>query len=253
MIDPISLGITAVSTGMSIFGGMQKADAEQAKEEAAAKAAAKNAQAEADARVRSYKAQLKIKENQYTLDKGAYSQRIAEYNRSVSESNRAAAKAYGRVSLQQNEALRSAAFTTLGQQVQLARMKGSSAARGMTGRSAARLDADPIKAFSRSQAKLAETLLSGQIASQGRMDDIRDQAFGAQRSAYGQIGMAPVKPLDVPMPTTPVNTTSSGSGSGYGAMEIAGDVLGGVKQYNSLAPEGYGLNFQNKSFKFNQQ
>jgi len=236
MIDPISLGITAVSTGMSIFGGMQQADA-----------AAEAAQAEADAWKRAYKAQLKIKENQYTLAKGAYSQRIAEYNQSVSESNRAAAKAYGRVSLQQNEALRAAAFTTLGQQVQLARMKGSAAARGMTGRSAARLDADPIKAFSRSQAKLAETLLSGQIAAEGRMGDIRDQAFGAQRRAYGQIGMAPVEPLDVPMPTTPVNTT------GYGAMEIAGDIFGGIKQYNSLAPEGYGLNALNKSLPFNQQ
>lgn len=230
-LDPISLGISAVSTGMSIFGGFQKADA-----------AAQKAQAEADARKRAYKAQLKIQENQYTLAKGAYAQRINEYNQTVSESNRAAAKAYGRVNLQQNEALRAAAFQTEGQQIRLARMKGSAAARGMVGRSAARLDADPMKAFSRSQAKLAETLLSGQYAAEGRMQDIEDQAFGAQRRAYGQVGMAPVEPLDVPKPTTPINT------EGYGALEIAGDVLGGVQQYNSLAPEGYGLNAKNKSF-----
>ena len=71
-----------------------------------------------------------------------YQYRNNEYNRTAKEADRVNAKAYGRINLQQSEALKSA-DQIVGQQIQLARMTGRAAASGKVGRSAQRLDADP--------------------------------------------------------------------------------------------------------------
>ena len=233
VIDPISASIAGVSTGLKIFGGFQKANA-----------AAKQAQAQADAISDQYNHQLKIQDNKWYMDRMNYQYRINEYNRTAKEADRAKLpKLMVALICNKVKHFKSAAYQTVGQQIQLdVGMTGRAAASGKVGRSAQRLDADPMKAFSRSQAKLADSLLSGQIAAQNRAEDISDQALSYKRQAYTPVSVAPTAPLRPMKPKAPINPV------GYGALDIATDVMSGVSQYNSLAPEGFGLNAQNSSF-----
>ena len=156
------------------------------------------------AAARQYRQQLKIYEQEYQFAQEVYGTKLQQYAEQIRSIDEAAALGYSRAQTQKNEALKAASFQTQDRLIQLARSTGSVSASGASGKSANRLDAGVMASFGRGQAKMAESLLSGDLKMQQDMQDINNQATSARNRAYSQVAIAPRK-SKVPLAPTQVS------------------------------------------------
>jgi len=210
---PIAIGAAQAGSGiLSAFGQHS---------EATAKARAQN-----QAAVNQYKQRLKIRDLEYKQGQARYGTALGQYDINMNEFDRAAAQGYGREMLKQNEALRSANLSRLSQAMTLAQTGGAAAASGKSGRSASRLDQNAIGQYVRNQGVLAENMLSNRIATQQRMEDIRNNLTGARNRAFSKVAIAPQKTIAPLAPTQVSGPSTMGLLGNIGSSIISGVTTG---------------------------
>jgi len=191
------------------------------------------ARAENEAKARQYRQQLKIYEQEQLFANQLYQTQLNQYEQEIRSIDEAAALGYSRAQTQRNEAMKAASFQTQDRLIQLARNEGATGASGMAGKSAQRLDANVMASFGRGQAKLAESMLSGQMAMEQDIQDIALQARGARNRAYSQVAIAPQKRI-APLAPTQVDGPSPLDL----AFNLGQDYIGAKTLDNSLYADG---------------
>ena len=207
----VSLGLGAAQSVAGFFG--QRGQARAQNQAAAAQ----------------YRQQLKIFKDDFRYSQLQYGQQINQYRQQIRSIDEAAALGFSRAQQQKNESLQSASFKYQDRLIDLARRTGTTSATGAAGKSAQRLDADVLASFGRGQAKMAESLLSGDIRLKQDMQDLSLKAQGARNQAYGPVAVAPRKPIAPLAPTqvqgpSPLNL----------ALELGSNVVGAMTLDNSL-------------------
>ena len=126
-------------------------------------------------------------------------------------------------------------FGTQDNSIQLARMQGQGTATGVSGKSAARIGNDSLAAFGRNQAKIAESLFSGQLRYGQNVQDIRNRLESARNNAYSKVAIAPRKPVPLMAPY------QSKGPSGFSLLsDLAGAAATGYGTYTDLnAPKPF--------------
>ncbi|MAA57753.1 MAG: hypothetical protein CL855_04700 [Cryomorphaceae bacterium] len=211
---PLAIASLGLSAAQSISGFFGQRNEARAQNEAAAK---------------QYKQQLKIYKQEDDYARQLYGFQKSQYKQQIRSIDEAAALGFSRAQTQKNEALKAASFQTQDRLIQLARSQGATSATGAAGKSAQRLDADVLKSFGRGQAKLSESLLSGDIAMQQSLQDLKLQAEGARNQAYGQVAIAPRTRI---APLAP--TQASGPSPVNLALDLGGDLVNAMVLDNKL-------------------
>ena len=96
----------------------------------------------------------------------------------------------------------------------LAKSGGRAAAAGKSGRSAQRLDTNVENAFIRNQNMIAQNLLTAEETRDFRELGIQNQLQSARNRAYGQVAIAPTKPLPLLEPTQLSGPSTAGRNLG---------------------------------------
>jgi len=194
MCEPISLGIaTAASGAMGAIGSHQSASAQASAQNAAA--------------INNYKYQLKVRERNWDQTRNVYSTKLHQYDQTIDENQMAAARGYQSAQMNLTEQFKQAAFSQESRLAKLVRSQGNFAAAGRTGRSADRLGAEQLMQFGRSNAVMAENLMTGQNKYNSATENIYRQQLSADRKAYSNVaiapqpGVAPVRPVMTPGPS----------------------------------------------------
>lgn len=188
-IDPISIGLTAASMGMSLFGGAQQDRSEQEAVDRAHKSAMRNwrfENKEADRRYKYDKKGLKIlksntnkqlnwqeetarrdfdykmsiRDYDYRNQREAFNKSEENYRKQVGFNNLAAAQAYEEESRAFEEIKIATAFQSQDMMVQGIEEEGKALGRGVAGRSAAKATQSAIASYGRNIAILDESMKS---------------------------------------------------------------------------------------------
>lgn len=188
-IDPVSLGFTAASIGMSLFGGAQQDRAEQRAIDMAHKSAMRNwrfSNKEAKRRYRydkqgqkilkrntesqlqwqeetanrDYDYKMAIRDYDYRNQMRAFQQAEKNYRKQLGFNNLAAAQAYEEENRAFEEIKIATAFQSQDMMVQNLQEEGALAARGVSGRSAAKATQSAIASYGRNIAILDESMKS---------------------------------------------------------------------------------------------
>ena len=210
MFDPLTLGLGAAKAGMGIFGAIA------GQRDAVAQARAQN-----EAAVERYKYQLKIRERENLDQNQLWATKLSQSDLQMNAADRAASRAYGVEDLKQSQRLKKAAFTTQQLNREMTRKAGVGAASGKSGRSVSRGDRNIEAAFARSNAMVAENLLSAEVARQYREMGIADQLQSARNTAYSNVAIAPTVSM---APLEPAQL--SGPGNAGMIMGIGNSLLG---------------------------
>lgn len=187
------------------------------------------AQAQNAAAAREYRQRLKIYKQQERFKDLTYGVQVSQYRQQIRSIDEAAALGFSRAQTQKNEALKAASFQTQDKLIQLARNQGSVGATGAAGKSAQRLDAGVLASFGRGQAKMAESLLSGDMARLQDVQDLNNQKESAYNRAYSPIAIAPQRGI-VPLAPNQV----SGPSPLNLALDLGSDVVGAMALNDSL-------------------
>lgn len=220
MCEPISLGIaTAASGAMGAIGSHQSASAQ--------------ANATNQAAINNYKYQLKVRERNWNQTRNVYSTKLHQYDQTLDENQMAAARGYQSAQMNLTEQFKQATFSQESRLAKLVRSQGNFAAAGRTGRSADRLGAEQMMQFGRSNAVMAENLMTGQSKYNAATENIYRQQLSANRKAYGKVAIAPQPGV---APVAPVMTP------GPSGLSLAGGLLsaatGGVNTADQMTPGG---------------
>jgi len=207
----VSLGLGAAKSIGGFFGKRGEA---RAKNEAAA---------------RQYKQQLKIFKQEEQFKQLTYAQQINLYRQQIRSIDEAAALGYSRAQTQKNEALKASSFQTQDRLIQLARSQGTVGATGASGKSAQRLNADVLASFGRGQAKMAESLLSGDTRMRQDLQDLTLNAQSARNQAYSQVAIAPQRRITPMAPTQVAGPSPINLG-----LDLANNVVGAMALDSSL-------------------
>ena len=189
-----------------------------------------------EARARQFRQQLKIQKRQYEDSQILYGTKLQQYGNQMREIDRAAALGYSREQLKQNEAFKQAMFGRQDSSIQLARMQGRTSASGAAGKSASRMENDNLAAFGRNQAKVAESLYSGQMRYKQNVQDIRNRQQSAINRAYSKVAIAPRQP--VPLMSPYQSQGPSGFSLLAGLADSAAAGFGTYKDLNAPNPLG---------------
>ena len=198
-MDPITLAFAGAQAGMGI------AKAISGHNDAAARTRAINQQ-----RVAQYRNQLAIRDFNYKKDQNVYSQQVNQYRQQVAENQRAASLAYGDVQQGLNETFRAAQVNQFQRLQKLAKSGGAAAASGKVGRSADRIDQNPISQYMQGQGMMMDNLLRARYGAQRQNLGLRNQLLGANRRAFAPVAIAPMQPLPVPKPIQQAGPSSAG-------------------------------------------
>ena len=125
----------------------------------------------------------------------------------------------------QSQRLKQAAFQGLRVDRALAKSGGRAAAAGKSGRSAQRLDTNVENAFIRNQNMIAQNLLTEETRDFRELG-IQNQLQSARNSAYGQVAIAPTKPLPLLEPTQ--LSGPSTAGRNLGILNAGIDMASGI-------------------------
>ena len=172
------------------------------------------ARAQNQARMDQYKYQLQIRDKRYKDQQQIYATKLGQYDLQMKAADRAAARAYGIEQYNQSQRLKQAAFQGLRLDRALAKSGGMAAARGMSGRSAQRLDTNIENQFVRNQNMIAQNLLTAEETRDYREIGIQDRLQSQRNRAYGQVAIAPTVPLDPLEPAQLSGPSSTGMGLG---------------------------------------
>ena len=208
--------------GFSAMGAIGQHQSAQAQADAQNEAASSN-----------FKHKMKIRKRNWDREKFRYNRSLTQYKLKQSEIPLAANRAYAGEQQKLNNIYKQASFRNQANLAQLVQGSGRSAAAGMTGRSADRLDIQMVSQFGRNQAIAAESLFSAGLAYQDRVGSINRAQESDLNRAYEnvaiqpQLGVAPPPPVMTPGPSPLSLVAGLGSAA-----------LGGIGTYNELAPPG---------------
>ena len=186
----LAIGSAVAKGGAGIFGAIQGHN------DQVAQARARN-----QAMMDQYKQRLRIRDKQYKDTQQIYATKLGQYDLQMNAADRAASRAYGIEQYKQSQRLKQAAFQGMRLDRALAKSGGMAAASGKSGRSAQRLDTNIENQFVRNQNMIAQNLLTAEETRDFRELGIQNQLQSARNRAYGQVAIAPTKPLPLLEPT----------------------------------------------------
>lgn len=184
------------------------------------------ARAQNEGAIRSYKHQLKVREQNWNRERERYGHQIAQYRTQTLENDAAANRAYVSEQQRLNNIYKKAGFAQQDQLVKLAQSSGQVAASGRTGKSAQRLDTNVVSQFGRNQAIMAESLLGAQAAYNTRTEAIRREQISQQNQDFSNVAYAPKEGVAPPAPV--MRQGPSGLSLAAGLM---GSVVDGAQGY----------------------
>ena len=191
-------------------------------------------------RVAQYRNQLAIRDFNYKKDQAVYAQKQNQYQQQLAENQRAYSLATGDVQQGLNETFRAAQVGQFQRLQKLAQSQGA-AVTGKSGRSAGRIDQNPISQYMQGQGMMMDNLLRARYGAQRQNLGLRNQLMGANRRAFAPVALAPTKPLPVPEPIQQAGPSSAGM-----MLNIGSSLLSGVGSYASNVNAEGGVNM--KSF-----
>ena len=214
----MALGIASMASGaIGAVGQYQSASAQ---------ASAQNAAATSN-----YEYQLKVRERNWDRERYRYNRGLTQYRKTTNQNELAAQRAYSGEQIKLNNIYSQASFKQQANLVNLVKNTGNYAAKGMTGKTATRLDNEIVSQFGRNQAIAAESLVGAQEAYGRQTDSITRQLESDNNRAYEKVA---VEPLEGIAPPPPVMTPGP---SGLGLLAGIGNAaIGGFQTYNDLKP-----------------
>ena len=168
-------------------------------------------------RANQYKNQLAMRQVKYEGNVGAYTNRIADYDKAIGEGVDAYSLGIEGAQGQLNEVYGAAKNASVNQAIQLAQQQGQAAARGQTGRSAGLSGVTALAAAGRTQSDTMDNLLRARFAYDRSAESMRQQLTSYSRKAYNNIGPAPVAGIAPPKPVYD---------SGPSNLALAGSLIG---------------------------
>jgi len=171
-----------------------------------------------------WKEQLKVRGIQWAQARADYGNRKIDYQDQLQQNYLAANKAYVSQQARINELFQQAAFRTQDRQIQQAQAVGSIQARGVSGKSAQRLQSLTEGMFGRNEAIQQQGLRGAVRAQQVANRNTRDALKISNRNAYKQVMTPPVAPPSPLAPTLYSQPSSMGLLTGIG-----NSLLGGVQ------------------------
>lgn len=220
MCEPVSLALGAATAASGAMGAVGKHQSAQAQADAQNKAATGN-----------YKYQLKVRERNWDREVHRYGRQLHQYDSQLQENSKAGQRAYSGAQRKLNSIYQQASFKQQASLVNLLKGSSGAASRGMTGRSAQRLDNDIVSQFGRNQAIAAESLMGANFAYDRQVEGTQREINSANTQAYEKVALAPQEGVAPPPPVM----TPGPSGLGLAAGIIDAGVSG-FSTYNSLTP-----------------
>ena len=211
----LAIGSAVAKGGAGIFGSIA------GQNDAVAETRAQN-----QAMMKEYKHRLRIRDKQYKDTQQIYGTKLGQYDQQMKAADRAASRAYGIEQYNQSQRLKQAAFQGLRLDTALAKSGGAAAAAGKSGRSAQRLDTNIENQFVRNQNMIAQNLLTAEETRDYRELGIADQLQSRRNRAYGQVAIAPTKPLPLLEPTQV--SAPSNTGMYLGIANAGLDMISGI-------------------------
>jgi hypothetical protein len=232
VIDPFSLGIAAVSSGLGFFGKQQ--ESRQAMDARNRAIRLQNRQARESTRLQNL---MIADRNRYAAEE--YETRVGLYNKQREFNQQAANLAYQSEQQRLNEVLQQSAFRRQGMRQQLLEAQGANIAmsegRGRSFERAAALSTSG--AFGRSSAQLAEGTRAQQRQSRATMRRISQQQYAQDLAGFANVAMRPYMQRQLPAPMQIPQQRSSGFNT---MLQIGNAALGGIQAYGALAPPAAG-------------
>ena len=232
VIDPFSLGIAAVSSGLGFFGKQQ--ESQQALSARNRAIRQQNRQARESTRLQNL---MIADRNRYAAQE--YQTRINLYNQQKSFNQEAANLAYQTEQQRMNEVLQQTAFRRQGMQRQLLEAQGANIAMSQgRGRSFERAAAIGTSgAFGRSSAQLTEGVRAQQRQSRAALRRVSQQQYAQDLAGYANVAMQPYMQRQLP----PAMQMPQQRSSGFNTMlQIGNAALSGIQAYGALAPPAAG-------------
>ena len=211
----LGVGSAVLKGGAGIFGSIAGHN------DAVAQARAQN-----EAMTKAYEHRLRILDKQYKDSQQIYATKLGQYDLKMKAADRAAARAYGIEQYNQSQRLKQAAFQGLKLSRALAKSGGAAAAAGKSGRNAQKLDTNIENAFVKNQKMITRNLLTAEETRQYRELGIQDKFTGIRNRAYGDVAIAPTKPLPLLEPTQLSGPSSTGMG--LGILNAGLGMVGGI-------------------------
>ncbi len=222
MCAPAALAVA--SAGAGIMGSVGQHQSAQAQADAQNAAATSN-----------YKYQLKVRERNWDREVHRYGRQLHQYDSQLQENSMAGQRAYAGAQRKLNSIYQQASFKQQANLVNLLKGSSGAASRGMTGKSAQRLDNDIVSQFGRNQAIAAESLMGANMAYDRQVEATQREINSANTQAYEKVALAPQEGVAPPPPV--MTPGPSGLGLAAGILEAG---IGGVQTYNSLSPTPLG-------------
>ena len=197
---------------------------------ASAQASAQNAAATSN-----YKYQLKVRERNWDREVHRYGRQLHQYDSQLQENSMAGQRAYSGAQRKLNSIYQQASFKQQANLVNLLKGSSGAASRGMTGRSAQRLDNDIVSQFGRNQAIAAESLMGANFAYDRQVAATQREINSANTQAYEKVALAPQEGVAPPPPV--MTPGPSGLGLAAGILDAG---IGAVGTYNKLSPTPLG-------------
>ena len=197
---------------------------------ASAQASAQNAAATSN-----YKYQLKVRERNWDREVHRYGRQLHQYDSQLQENSMAGQRAYSGAQRKLNSIYQQASFKQQANLVNLLKGSSGAASRGMTGRSAQRLDNDIVSQFGRNQAIAAESLMGANFAYDRQVEATQREINSANTQAYEKVALAPQEGVAPPPPV--MTPGPSGLGLAAGILDAG---IGAVGTYNKLSPTPLG-------------
>lgn len=216
-------GLSALSQGLQAFGSYQS----QVDETKASNRAAR--------RDYQYRRSLQAFERKRAVEE--YKIKVGLYEQEKQAQYEALGKNYNALQRQLDNAYRTAFVEEQNEAISLAQSLGRASTKGVSGRTAERMDTMQYQQRGRNQAIRAQNLLESGYQYKDRAAIMRDQTYSNVRRAYGEVAIAPQFGPDIPAPLMQSMPNRFGLYSG-----MLGAAVGGVSTAASLSPEGNIMN-----------
>ena len=219
MLDPVSLGLGALSFGSQAFGAISQYNS-------GVKAARdQNRQA-----MKIYEHQMRAQADDYVQRIGEYNLRKAQFQEQVLNNQTAAGRAYIGEQQRLNEIMKQMAFQRQDSNIERIKAEGKAIASGQSGASAARNLAMETASAGRAEAVREAQGARAKEMALYRAEGIRDQLRIANRQAYYNVGQAPRMGRFAPAPMQQSGPSQLGLFASLGQA-----ALGGVNTYMNYA------------------
>jgi hypothetical protein len=180
---------------------------------------------------RDYEHAIRRREAEWQQTLSIWGNKRVDFANQASENYSAADRAYATEQAKLNETFMQAAFQKQDMLSQLIQGRGSLAASGRAGKTAAKMDQSMISAFGRNNAIIAENLASARSAMIRRNEQTRYQLMSGNNQAWSNVSIAPSPGIAPPQPVMAPGPSGIGLVSG-----ILGGVASGVNTWKGLQP-----------------